>query len=976
MGSDALGESFRAKLYGMAGVEGAFVVKRLHAHIAQDAGLMDRLQAIAERYAALDNAGVGVQGIPPLCELDRAQGLLVFAEAAGSDAERLRLLLRAARAGQTPAPAPAEQPWLVAALGVRVGQILSAAHGQGLLHLGLCPHKVLLGGAGQVAVLDTGLMTARLQGTRPEAWRSDPEVAALLPYLAPEVLAGAAADVRSDVFSLGAVLCALLTGAPPGPGLHAAADEGHPWGPLAPVLRRAVSPQQAERQQTLAELTEALLSLDPLLDVPQHLAEAGQLLARWDGGGEVSGGHRVRGAEPLPPPPAETLQRVPSQTFRAPVEEALRGKEGEAEDSAIISGEHLRARAAELRQGIEGAVIAMEEEEHTIPVAGSPKSRIRIIEADAPGSGVGLLQHLRESPDLTPLPTAMPLLGTNPGTYPGTYPGGGSGSEVTRVPGATRVPISDLLRNPTADMWTSSGLDDLDANPTVMAPLPGPAPQPAPAPAQRPAPRPAPAPRSAPQPVPRPAQSGPLQARVIRGRARLVEPADPTNRLEATPAAPRDFDEPTMLQDSRGAAGFNALSSASGSQALSSEASSPAITMLAESAISGLTPVPAVPQEPVVHNEPVLPAPQRRAPRAPSPPVPPGSTPGPPPLPMGGFAPLVTAPVPRLPIDEADGRDASPPPPAPALLIDSEPEPAPPPLATPVEAVSRPGPAKAEPQDELAPAPSSESAPASALSPLSLPENDGIRRPSSRTALTLAFLASLALGGGGAMLYWLFTREPTHAVPKFPIPPPAPAKEPPKEPTPPKPAPTPEAGPPVAPPKAAEPAPPKPVEFGPPRPPEPAVKEPPRPTGSGVLSVVTVPAAAVAYLDGKVVGKTPQLLRLSGGAHRLVLMLEGRKLWQGEVQAGPALRVTLAPASLPAAVLGTSGLKVRCATRGQVRLLVDGHDSGFSCPSGRLNLSPGPHKIGFFRPQTGKTVEVPILVKRGKNSSTRLYTRF
>jgi Leucine-rich repeat (LRR) protein len=110
----------------------------------------------------------------------------------------LAVALSQARAG-----APAELSGFVsrALLVLRLASELRVAHAAGRIHGGICPDHVHIDGWG----------TARLIG-----WGSSSEVASQpAAYRAPELLAGGAATVGGDIYSLGAVLWELLTLRPP-----------------------------------------------------------------------------------------------------------------------------------------------------------------------------------------------------------------------------------------------------------------------------------------------------------------------------------------------------------------------------------------------------------------------------------------------------------------------------------------------------------------------------------------------------------------------------------------------------------------------------------------------------------------------------------------------------------------------------------------------------------------------------------------
>ena len=125
----------------------------------------------------------------------------------------------------------------------QIASALEEAHQNGVVHRDIKPANIFLDQRGRVKVGDFGI--ARLEGSE----LTQTGVGLGTPgYLAPELLRGAAADARTDLFALGVVAYQLLTGkkpfAEPRGGAPLAGDATEA---LAPRVLRGEVPEQASR---------------------------------------------------------------------------------------------------------------------------------------------------------------------------------------------------------------------------------------------------------------------------------------------------------------------------------------------------------------------------------------------------------------------------------------------------------------------------------------------------------------------------------------------------------------------------------------------------------------------------------------------------------------------------------------------------------------------------------------------------------
>ena len=104
-------------------------------------------------------------------------------------------------------------------IGREVAAALGAAHAAGIVHRDIKPANVMIAEEGTVKVLDFGV-ARMLDGTTITQTASVLGTAA---YMAPERALGEPGDERSDIYSLGCLMYAMLTGTPPFKADHAAA---------------------------------------------------------------------------------------------------------------------------------------------------------------------------------------------------------------------------------------------------------------------------------------------------------------------------------------------------------------------------------------------------------------------------------------------------------------------------------------------------------------------------------------------------------------------------------------------------------------------------------------------------------------------------------------------------------------------------------------------------------------------------------
>jgi TolB-like protein/Tfp pilus assembly protein PilF len=165
-------------------------------------------------------------------------------------------------------------PETVTRWGSQLADALEHAHQQGIIHRDVKPSNVVVTDAGQIKLVDFGIAVRAPfhphEMTVLETVDVTPACAGTAPYMAPEVLRGAIADARSDIWSLGVLLHEAVSGRHPFLGATieetSAAilrDRPRPLPPhvpreLAGIIGRCLAKEPGARYQRAGEIRAAL----------------------------------------------------------------------------------------------------------------------------------------------------------------------------------------------------------------------------------------------------------------------------------------------------------------------------------------------------------------------------------------------------------------------------------------------------------------------------------------------------------------------------------------------------------------------------------------------------------------------------------------------------------------------------------------------------------------------------------------------
>jgi tetratricopeptide (TPR) repeat protein len=311
LGKGGMGEVYRARDTRLRRDVAIKVVQHGHS----DPSLWDRFEREARAASALSH--------PNICSIfdtGEAEGLpyLVMELLEG---QTLRELI-----GTRPM-----EPGAAVAIAVQIADALEAAHAKGILHRDIKPGNVMIVGRSHVKVLDFGLAKQTGLGESNETATLGMEtetgsVVGTPAYLAPELLQGAKADARSDLWALGVVLYQMLSGELPFKGATT-------FEISSAILKEQPPPLQASVPLRLRGIVERCLEKRPE--------------RRYQGAGEV----RI------------SLEELQTKAKAAPPNRrVLWGAVGAVVAVAIVSGLVWQRQAGRMRTGSTGAPVSVNQE--------------------------------------------------------------------------------------------------------------------------------------------------------------------------------------------------------------------------------------------------------------------------------------------------------------------------------------------------------------------------------------------------------------------------------------------------------------------------------------------------------------------------------------------------------------------------------------------------------------------------------------
>lgn len=172
--------------------------------------------------------------------------------------------------------------------GIQLADALAHAHERGIVHRDLKSGNVWVTPSGRLKVLDFGLSRRVEQKISEETtkfdrgWDEQHSITGTLPYMAPELLRGQEADVRSDVWALGVVLYEMAAGRRPFRG-------GTAYELSASILRESPPAISPPLPPVLQSVIDKCLDKDPT----QRYRSGGEVRAALEAAGTASRSQRI-----------------------------------------------------------------------------------------------------------------------------------------------------------------------------------------------------------------------------------------------------------------------------------------------------------------------------------------------------------------------------------------------------------------------------------------------------------------------------------------------------------------------------------------------------------------------------------------------------------------------------------------------------------------------------------------------------------
>jgi serine/threonine protein kinase len=277
---ELIGEGGMGKVYAARHVHinKLFAIKVLSHKIASDRQSVERLRQEAVAASSIDHDNI--VNVVSFDTTDDGDVFIVMEMLKGSD---LSTILEGG-------PLPTTRTLTI---GIQICRALHAAHEAGIVHRDLKPENVFVvqkGGHDVVKILDFGISKIKTAETEKVRMTRTGQLVGTPLYMSPEQARGETdIDQRADIYAAGVILYEMVAGVPPFDGGNyfqllwkhgnedpMPLDERVPSAPapLAAVVMKALAKPREARFQTMAELEQALTSVDPRLSIPNHVSLA------------------------------------------------------------------------------------------------------------------------------------------------------------------------------------------------------------------------------------------------------------------------------------------------------------------------------------------------------------------------------------------------------------------------------------------------------------------------------------------------------------------------------------------------------------------------------------------------------------------------------------------------------------------------------------------------------------------------------